>query len=292
MNVHEFAELAAGHALHALSPEDERAFQAALADHPEWAAIVDADLATAADLGAGVAEVAPPPALRGELLARIGGAFPTPVPSPEALAESSEAPARAEAAPAAPDPAAPDPAAPAPAVPASPAATPVEPPPATEAIQTVARRNWTRGLLALAASFILLVALGTTAVVIGDRLRAPAEVVALNEIEASPDAQTASIDIEDGGIATAHWSESVGKAVLVTTDLPPTASDETYQLWFVRDDGAVPAGLFEPDREGSATALLDGAVQAGDVIAVTVEPEGGSPTGQPTSDPIFAIPTA
>jgi anti-sigma-K factor RskA len=30
----------------------------------------------------------------------------------------------------------------------------------------------------------------------------------------------------------------------------------------------------------------------GDVIAVTVEPAGGSPTGQPTSDPIIAIPTA
>jgi anti-sigma-K factor RskA len=38
--------------------------------------------------------------------------------------------------------------------------------------------------------------------------------------------------------------------------------------------------------------LLDGALEAGDVIAVTVEPEGGAPDGQPTSDPIIAIPTA
>ena len=39
MNVHEFAELAAGHALHALSPEDQQAYEVALAAHPEWAAI-------------------------------------------------------------------------------------------------------------------------------------------------------------------------------------------------------------------------------------------------------------
>jgi anti-sigma-K factor RskA len=30
----------------------------------------------------------------------------------------------------------------------------------------------------------------------------------------------------------------------------------------------------------------------GDIIAVTVEPAGGSPTGEPSGDPILAIPTA
>jgi anti-sigma-K factor RskA len=33
-------------------------------------------------------------------------------------------------------------------------------------------------------------------------------------------------------------------------------------------------------------------MEPGDVIAVTVEPQGGSPTGEPTSEPIVAIPTA
>jgi anti-sigma-K factor RskA len=33
-------------------------------------------------------------------------------------------------------------------------------------------------------------------------------------------------------------------------------------------------------------------MEPGDVIAVTVEPQGGSPTGEPSSDPIVEIPTA
>ncbi|WP_243073907.1 anti-sigma factor domain-containing protein [Microbacterium sp. SS28] len=252
MNVHEFAELSAGHALGALSPDDARAFEEALAEHPEWSSIVETDAATASELADGVAEVEPPAFVRDALLARIAR------------------PAAADDAP----------------------AEPREPAPSTEVIQTVARRNWTRGLLALAASFVLLIALGTTAVVIGDRLRAPASVVALEQIEAAPDAQAATAEVAGGGTATAHWSESVGKVVVVTNGVESATSEQTYELWFVREGTAVSAGQFDTDETGNATALLDGTVQAGDVIAVSVEPEGGSPTGQPTSDPIVTIPTA
>jgi anti-sigma-K factor RskA len=38
--------------------------------------------------------------------------------------------------------------------------------------------------------------------------------------------------------------------------------------------------------------LLDGEVEPGDVIAMTIEPQGGSPTGEPSSEPIVVIPTA
>ncbi len=90
---------------------------------------------------------------------------------------------------------------------------------------------------------------------------------------------------------TAHWSESVGKAVLVSDGLPAIADDEAFELWFVRDGAAISAGTFTAEG-GTATALLDGAIETGDVIAITVEPAGGSPTGQPTTDPIVAIETA
>ena len=69
------------------------------------------------------------------------------------------------------------------------------------------------------------------------------------------------------------------------------ADDESFELWFVRDGAAISAGTFTAE-DGTTTALLDGALEAGDVIAVTVEPAGGSPTGQPSSDPIVAIETA
>jgi len=53
----------------------------------------------------------------------------------------------------------------------------------------------------------------------------------------------------------------------------------------------VSAGVFQADQ-GTTTAKLSGAMHAGDAIAVTVEPAGGSPTGKPTSEPIVVIPTA
>ena len=288
MNVQEFAELAAGHALNALSPDDERSFQAALAEHPEWAGIVEMDAATAAQLADAVDSVVPPLALRGQLLSRIAGGpegFAEPLPDddepPRAAVvdrtsdEMRPRPAVAETLPEDDEP---------------PRAA--EPPPTTEAVQTVARRNWTRGLLALAASFVLLIALGTTAVVIGDRLREPASISALNQIEDAEDAQVATVEVDGGGVATAHWSESLGKAVLVTDGVAKPDSGKAYELWFVRGDTPVPAGVFDTDRQGQATAVLEEPMQAGDVIAVTVEDRGGSKTGLPTTDPIFTIPTA
>jgi anti-sigma-K factor RskA len=153
------------------------------------------------------------------------------------------------------------------------------------------RRRWSRRLFALAASIVLIVGLGITAAVVLPQLTQPASVVALEKIEAASDAQQATVELDSGGQATAHWSASVGSAVLVTDGLDALDEDQTYQLWLVRGEEALPAGLFETDS-GTATALLDGAMHEGDVIAVTVEQAGGSPTGLPTSDPILAIPTA
>ena len=169
MNVQEFAELAAGHALHALSPDDERAFAAALAEHPEWAGIVDTDAATAVVLSEGVSEVAPPPSIRAGLLAQIAQG-----------SHDSETPSALEAEPAVET----DPFAALPLLPAVTAeeaaqADPVEPPASTDMLQTVQRRTWTRGVFALAASIALLVALGFGAALVGELLTPkPAAVVA------------------------------------------------------------------------------------------------------------------
>ena len=55
----------------------------------------------------------------------------------------------------------------------------------------------------------------------------------------------------------------------------------------------VSAGVFTTDADGSATTLLNAPIQEGDeAVAITIEEEGGSPTGEPTSDPITTLPTA
>ena len=145
-------------------------------------------------------------------------------------------------------------------------------------------------MLGLAASFIVLVGLGFGAVSLGQLFNRPAAVVALEQIENAPDAQTAAAEGTDGGNATVHWSESIGKVVLVSNGLPSIARDESFELWYVREDGPVSAGTFEKSTD--ATVLLEGTMKPGDVIAVTIEPQGGSPSGKPTSDPIVAIPTS
>ncbi len=260
MTEQEFAELAAGHALHALSPEDRAAFEDERRRHPEWEHHVQTDAETAALLADGVADVAPPPALRDALLAQIASTDASPVEASETTAPAGALRSDRRAAPA--------------------------------EVEPVSRRRWgARAWFALAASLAILVGVGWGAVFVSQQLAPPASVVALDEIQSAPDAQAQTAELGDGGSVTAHWSESVGKAVLVSDGLPQLADDETFELWFVRDGAAIPAGTFDAD-DGDATALLDGALETGDVIAVTIEPSGGSPTGQPTSDPIVAIETA
>ncbi len=75
------------------------------------------------------------------------------------------------------------------------------------------------------------------------------------------------------------------RAVLVVEDMPPVPEDKTYQIWVIEDDVPKPSGLFEPNQD-SVAAVVQRPLQSGDVVAVTVEPEGGSP--KPTSDPMLA----
>jgi anti-sigma-K factor RskA len=275
MNEDEFAELAAGAALNALSPADRESFEAARRRHPEWQHLADTDAATAAALADTVSDALPPLTLRSTLLARVA-ATPQQPATPQLPAMDASAAAAAE---------------PVAAWSESDEQPAAEPPPATAVIQAVSRRRWTHGILGLAASLVLLVALGLGAATINDYLNRSPEVVALQQIEDAPDAQSATVEVTDGGTATAHWSESVGKVVVVSQGLPRIADDESFELWFVRDGDAVSAGTFE-SADGQATALLDGDVEPGDVIAMTIEPQGGSPTGEPSSEPIVVIPTA
>jgi anti-sigma-K factor RskA len=242
----EFAELSAAHALGALSPEDERAFAAARAADPAREALAAADEEGAAALADGVAEVAPPPAIRDDLLARI------------LLADLTDA--RAEA-------------------------------PGTETDAATARRGRRGAWYALAASLLLIVGIGVGAVWIGHALTPPAAVTALEQIQDSPDGQVAMAPMGTEGRAELYWSGATGQAVLVTAGLPAIAPGQTFEAWYV--SGGVPrsAGVFTASA-GAATALLSGSLAPGDTVAVTVEQDGGSPTGAPTSAPFVAIPTA
>ena len=68
--------------------------------------------------------------------------------------------------------------------------------------------------------------------------------------------------------------------IFASPSAPP--SGKTYEAWVITPAGtALPAGTFSTARTGSRFASRD---TEGDVIAVTVEPAGGSP--KPTTTPI------
>ncbi|MEI3867407.1 anti-sigma factor [Microbacterium sp. CCNWLW134] len=279
MNEQEFAELAAGYALAALSPEDAQAFEQARIAHPEWAHHVEDALESAALLADGVPAVSPPPSVRDALLARITG---------EAASEIEISSATGLLAAVQDTSASPSPDA---APPAGPRTDDQDAHPATTGAIAVVRRRWTRGMLALAASFVLLVALGFGAASVNEYLsRTPAQ-VALAAIEAAPDAASVTAEAADGGVVTARWSPSLEQAVVVTDGLPQLTDDQVFELWVLRGDDVTSAGTFEPAPGGEAVALLEASFEQGDTIAMSVEPAGGSPTGLPTSDPLVAITT-
>ncbi|MDQ1084672.1 MULTISPECIES: anti-sigma factor [Microbacterium] len=267
MNERDFADLAVGHALNALTEADERAYQEALAGHPHWDRHVRGASDAVTALSSTVEPVEPPPSVRASVFARIS-ALPQQSSAPLDSAVDDEDYAAADRAEVAFE---------------------------REAVAETASAasGWgARRWFALAASFAAVLVLGFGAVTVSQLLAPPAAVVALQQIEDAPDAQSASATMPDGTVATAHWSPSLGQSVLVTDDMPAPAEGKTYELWFVRGETPIAAGTFEPDADGHATAVLQGEMRIGDVIAVTVEPDGGSPDGTPSTTPVVAVATA
>jgi anti-sigma-K factor RskA len=74
-------------------------------------------------------------------------------------------------------------------------------------------------------------------------------------------------------------------AVVVGAGMEQLGDDRTYQLWAI--DGGAPQsiGLMEPGEDGSATVTVPFDAGASTVLAITIEPAGGSPA--PTGDPVM-----
>jgi anti-sigma-K factor RskA len=109
---------------------------------------------------------------------------------------------------------------------------------------------------------------------------------AITRILADPNARSVSRSLPGG--ASAKLVVADGRGVLAGDALPALADDRTYQVWIIRGPRISSAGLGPsgPDAAGSWSRLVDG-VQPGDVVAVSVEPSGGS--AQPTTPPVVTL---
>lgn len=136
------------------------------------------------------------------------------------------------------------------------------------------------GLLAVAAAVMVVGGtIGVMSVRSSDQRAREAE-SALSVYQA-PDRAAATFEGDLGSMEVVT-SAGAGATVITGNDVPEPAAGRTYELWFVDDDGAVPAGTFTADG-GSVVHQWDGVALA--TVAVTEEPAGGSP--QPTG-PILA----
>jgi anti-sigma-K factor RskA len=115
------------------------------------------------------------------------------------------------------------------------------------------------------------------------------QAVALAEVNSASDVQRTTVEVDgEGGTATLVWSGDLGKSVLVVNGLPQLPSDKTYELWYIDEAGPVSAGIFDTGADGTGWGVLAGAMDAGDVVAVTIEKAGGS-GGTPTTDPVLVV---
>ena len=139
--------------------------------------------------------------------------------------------------------------------------------------------------LAPVAACLVLVLIALTGVVINlNRRLEGAQVAAAENAEvvavlAAGDLETVTLDGEVPG--SFLFSAEQNRGVLVADNLESPGADKTYELWLIHDGTPVAAGVFEPNEEGGAVRPVEGIVTGAELVAVTIEPEGGStrPTG-------------
>ena len=118
------------------------------------------------------------------------------------------------------------------------------------------------------------------------------------ETERSPDLQPA-----EGGFVMVLTDEDSKTAWLVSRQnqdkpikaeaitVPVMTVAQAYQLWLLPPDGAAPLSLGLLNKQGGTqltpAAMISSMVQPGYVMAVSIEPPGGSPTGAPTGPVVY-----
>lgn len=247
----EVRDLLGAYALDAVDDVERRAVERLLAEDPGARAEVAGMRAAAAELGASGA-TAPPARLRESVLAQVA-----------VTPQQRRVPEGRTARPAAP----------------TTAATP-----SPDGGRT-ARVHPLRRLTAVAAA----AALVAVAVPSGiawqqhDRaVQAEARAAEVADLLADPGTQLLRGSATDGGDVVAVLGED--SAAILARDLPDVG-DRVYQLWAMRDGVPVSAGVLDV-RDGSVEALAEG-YRAGDGLALSVEPAGGSE--QPTTDPVVVL---
>lgn len=133
---------------------------------------------------------------------------------------------------------------------------------------------------AIAATLLLVVGLST---LLYWRSSEPGKLTAVATIATPTGAQLWEVDV---------YRES-GRLVMRTEQVPPHPTDRDFELWAL-PAGGKPVSLGVMPAAGTAQLSMTGiqkqALANSTQVAITVEQSGGSPTGQPTTTPIYVAP--
>jgi anti-sigma-K factor RskA len=110
-----------------------------------------------------------------------------------------------------------------------------------------------------------------------------------SQILAASDVRHTSSDISTGGTASLYWSNDLKRSVVVLDGVSALPSSKTYQLWYIKGSNIKSAGTVNASSN-TVTQVLQGDLNEGDVVGITVEPTGGSK--QPTTKPVVALESA
>lgn len=110
-----------------------------------------------------------------------------------------------------------------------------------------------------------------------------------NRTAQEQDSDSRTIELK-GSAATSGASVEVvrvdgERAVLVAEGLSPIDEGKTLQIWVIKDDVPKPGGVFKPGEKLTSTPV-GSSLEDADMVAITVEPAGGSKA--PTTDPMLA----
>jgi anti-sigma-K factor RskA len=269
--------------LNALSPSETQEFETHLAESETTRNEVTEMSDTAVLLGLAVTPVQPSSALKANLMAQIASMPQLP---------RDVAPIRTL----------PQPRSTATVAPVASENTPVEmsatesAPQALSGTSAKAQARWfNRPLIALtsvAAAVALIIGAGAVTTLMGNNVGVEQQQAdALAAITSAEDMQRTAAEVSTGGTATLVWSEELGSSAMIVDGVAELPEGSTYELWYIDAAGtATPAGLFNVSDSDRTLAVLEGKMDAGDTVGVTVEPEGGS--SAPTTDPIVAIASA
>ncbi len=109
----------------------------------------------------------------------------------------------------------------------------------------------------------------------------------ISAVLGAPDAVMRTARVGSGGMARVVMSDREHMGVFTAYHLPALPATSHYELWLMGPLGNRRAGRLSVSKGGMAGPAVIRGMAAGDMIALTVEPSGGST--QPTSAPVVLI---